>query len=96
MVRDLNLKAQLLPVITPELKDEFVFLNIINAFSVINNPKNANDIGTFEFKKSNINKNIIFRDSFYLYQYFCTDEFIKYVIDNNIFGISFEKYGEAS
>lgn len=96
MVNHFNLKAQLLPIITPELEKEFVFCNIINSIPAIPNPRDSDKIGKFAFSKNCINKNIIFRDSFYLYQYFCTDKFIDYTIKNCILGLDFKKYGEAT
>lgn len=98
-INRLSSKIEILDVNT-DLPEKFYFINLLTKIDCINkNNKSNSEImsmvreNNISFKKNNILDNIVFRDDKLTSSYFCTDEFINFINENDIKGLRFEKAG---
>ena len=78
------------------------FINVLNTVDALNiDSKNNEEIlkmmrdNNGIFNKGNIGSYIIFRDSLFNNNYYCTDEFVDFVKQNSITGLKFTCAGIA-
>ena len=97
-----KLKGQIevLPVNVDGKSSDYYFINVLNTINALNIEsksneeilkmmRNCNGI----FYKENIGSYIIFRDSLFKNNYYCTDEFIDFIQQNSITGLKFTCVG---
>ncbi|MDL2144753.1 hypothetical protein QQY79_19660 [Flavobacterium tructae] len=101
LANKLSEKIEILDVET-DLSEKFYFVNLLTKIDCINKDNKSNsDImlmvreNNISFKKNNISDNIIFRDDKLSSSYFCTNEFVNFIAENDIKGLRFEKVGIA-
>jgi hypothetical protein len=101
IINKLNSEIEVLNIDT-ELLEKFYFINLLTKIDCINKDNKSNSEimsmireNDILFKKSNILNSIIFRDDKLTSSYFCTNDFINFINDNNIKGLRFEKVGIA-
>ena len=70
---------------------DYYFINVLNTVDALNIDSDNNGI----FNKGNIGSYIIFRDSLFNNNYYCTDEFVDFVKQNSITGLKFTCAGIA-
>ena len=81
---------------------DYYFINVLNTVDALNiDSKNNEEILNMMrdnngiFNKGNIGSYIIFRDSLFNNNYYCTDEFVDFVKQNSITGLKFTCAGIA-
>lgn len=81
---------------------DYYFINVLNTVDALNiDSKNNEEIlkmmrdNNGIFNKGNIGSYIIFRDSLFNNNYYCTDEFVDFVKQNSITGLKFTCAGIA-
>ena len=99
-----KLKGQIevLPVNVEGNTSDYYFINVLNTVKAINTESKSNEEilkmmrdNNGIFNKGNIDSYIIFRDSLFYSNYYCTDEFIDFVKQNSITGLKFTCAGIA-
>lgn len=93
---------EVLPVNVDGNTSDYYFINVLNTVDALNiESKNNEEIlkmmrdNNGIFNKGNIGSYIIFRDSLFNNNYYCTDEFVDFVKQNSITGLKFTCAGIA-
>ncbi|WP_268847557.1 imm11 family protein [Flavobacterium aestivum] len=101
LINKLNSGIEVLDVDT-ELPEKFYLINLLTKIDCINKDNKSNSEimsmireNNILFKKDNILNSIVFRDDKLTSSYFCTNEFVNFMNDNDIKGLRFEKVGIA-
>ncbi|MBS7253687.1 imm11 family protein [Flavobacterium branchiicola] len=101
LTNKLNSAIEVLDVDT-ELPEKFYFINLLTKIDCINKDNKSNSEimsmvreNNILFKKNNIGGSMLFRDDKLTSSYFCTNDFIRFINDNDIKGLRFEKVGVA-
>ena len=99
-----KLKGQIevLPVNVDGNASGYYFINVLNTVDALNIESKSNEEilkmmrdNNGIFNKGNIGSYIIFRDSLFNNNYYCTDEFVDFVKQNSITGLKFTCAGIA-
>ena len=99
-----KLKGQIeaLPVNVGGNTSDYYFINVLNTVKAINTDSKSNEEilkmmrdNNCDFILENIGSYIIFRDSLFNNNYYCTDEFVDFVKQNSITGLKFTCAGIA-
>ena len=95
-------QIEVLPVNVDGKTSDYYFINVLNTVKAINTESKSNEEilkmmrdNNGIFNKGNIDLYIIFRDSLFYSNYYCTDEFIDFVKQNSITGLKFTCAGIA-
>lgn len=94
-------QIEILPVNVAGIDSDFYFINVRTVLDAINKNYSKDELlkmlrsDNVVFKKENIGSNIIFRDSMFYHSYYCTDEFVEFINQNEIKGLKFDFEGTA-
>ena len=89
-------QIEVLPVNVVGNTSDYYFINVLNTVKALDTESKSNEEilmmvreNNCVFSKKNIESYIIFRDSLFYSNYYCTDEFIDFVKQNSITGLKF-------
>ena len=95
-------QIEVLPVNVVGNTSDYYFINVLNTVKALDTESKSNEEilmmvreNNCVFSKKNIESYIIFRDSLFYSNYYCTDEFIDFVKQNSITGLKFTCAGIA-
>ena len=95
-------QIEVLPVNVDGKTSDYYFINVLNTVKALDTESKSNEEilkmkrdNNGIFIKGNIDSYIIFRDSLFYSNYYCTDEFIDFVKQNSITGLKFTCAGIA-
>ncbi len=102
LTQKLKEQIEVLPVNVVGNTSDYYFINVLNTIKSLNTESKSNEEilmmvreNNCVFNKKNIEPYIIFRDSIFNGSYYCTDEFIDFILQNAITGLKFTYAGIA-
>lgn len=102
LAKKLKEQIEVLPVNVNGNTSDYYFINVLNVIDALNKESKSNEeilkmMRDYNgvFNQKNIGSYIIFRDSLFYNNYYCTDEFIDFIQQNAITGLKFTCAGIA-